>query len=100
MKKESKNSVKESPVDFEETETVEDSKLENKLVVWNDDVNSFESVIHALVTICKLEYEFAVQFTYIIHYRGKCIVQSGDEKKLKPMKEGLDDRGISATIES
>lgn len=69
------------------------------LVVWNDDVNTFDWVIKALVEICQHSEEQAEQCALIIHLRGKYAVKQGDFETLKPMCEGIIDRGINATIE-
>jgi ATP-dependent Clp protease adaptor protein ClpS len=69
------------------------------LVVWNDDVNTFDWVIKALVEICHHSEEQAEQCALIIHLRGKYAVKQGDFDTLKPMCEGIIDRGINATIE-
>ncbi|MEW6470147.1 MAG: ATP-dependent Clp protease adaptor ClpS [Bacteroidota bacterium] len=69
------------------------------LVLYNDDVNTFDHVIESLVKICGHEPEQAEQCAYIIHYKGKCTVKSGEFNKLRPMCEALLERGLSATIE-
>jgi ATP-dependent Clp protease adaptor protein ClpS len=69
------------------------------IVLYNDDVNTFDNVIDALIKVCKHENEQAEQCAYIVHYTGKCIVKSGEYKKIRPMCEALLDRGLSATIE-
>ena len=86
---------------LEETDVKEevDSDSGKKLILHNDDITPFDSVINALVQICKIEYEIAVQLTYIVHYQGKCIVQEGAEDKLKKMKMAFEQRGIIATVE-
>ena len=70
-----------------------------KLIVWNDDVNTFEWVIKSLVEICDHNFDQAEQCAWIIHYKGKYAVKEGALKKLKPMREALTDRGIGATLE-
>ena len=74
-------------------------KPDNHLVIYNDDVNTFDFVIESLINVCKHERVQAEQCTYIIHYSGKCSVKDGDFKRLRPMCEALLDRGLSATIE-
>jgi ATP-dependent Clp protease adaptor protein ClpS len=69
------------------------------LIVHNDDVNTFEWVIQSLIEICKHTTEQAEQCAWIIHTRGRYCVKSGPELEIKPMKEALVDREISATIE-
>ncbi|MEM9983534.1 MAG: ATP-dependent Clp protease adaptor ClpS [Bacteroidota bacterium] len=69
------------------------------LIVWNDEVNTFDWVIQSLMEICGHTVEQAEQCAWIIHYKGKYAVKRGPRKKLSPMREGLVDRGIGATME-
>tara|TARA_Y100000590_G_C15372560_1_gene883119 strand:+ start:216 stop:509 length:294 start_codon:yes stop_codon:yes gene_type:complete len=69
------------------------------LVVHNDNFNTFDHVINTLIKVCKHDVQQAEQCTYLIHYKGKCSVKNGSFTELKPMKEGITDAGISATIE-
>lgn len=68
------------------------------LVVFNDDVNTFEHVIAILMKVCKHSHEQAEQCTLIIHYKGKCAVKKGSIEELKPMCEAILDAGIQAAI--
>lgn len=69
------------------------------LIVWNDDVNTFEWVIETLMEVCDHSFEQAEQCSYFIHYKGKYSVKKGDYEKLKPMCDAILDRGINATLE-
>lgn len=69
------------------------------LILWNDDVNSFEWVIETLVEICGHSYEQAEQCAYIIHYHGKYAVKQGSYDDLKPQCDAITERGINATVE-
>ena len=69
------------------------------LIVWNDEVNTFEWVIETLVEICRHSFEQAEQCAYIIHFKGKYSVKQGAYEELKPMCDAITDRGIGATIE-
>lgn len=69
------------------------------IIVWNDDVNTFDWVIDSLMDICCHTREQAEQCAMIIHLRGKYAVKQGDFETLRPQAEALIDRGISATIE-
>ncbi|MBV6642232.1 MAG: ATP-dependent Clp protease adaptor ClpS [Cyclobacteriaceae bacterium] len=71
----------------------------NDLVVHNDDFNTFDHVINTLIKVCKHDATQAEQCTYIIHFKGKCAVKKGTFKELKPMREGICEAGIKATIE-
>lgn len=69
-----------------------------KIVLWNDDVNTFDDVIEALVEICEHTLEQAEQCTMLVHYKGKCTVKTGSLEKLKPMHEKLLSRGLTSEI--
>jgi ATP-dependent Clp protease adaptor protein ClpS len=69
------------------------------LILYNDDVNTFDYVIECLMQICDHDELQAEQCTYIVHYTGKCAVKSGSYSKLNPMREALCERGLSAVIE-
>lgn len=74
--------------------------LSHQLIVWNDDVNTFDWVIKCLVEICDHSPEQAEQCALFIHFRGKYAVSTGTLEKLNPMREALLDRGLSVTIQS
>ena len=80
-------------------ELLDDVSFSRKLIVHNDDVNTFDWVIESLVEICRHSYEQAEQCAYIIHFNGKYAVKTGSQTELKPMKDALIDRQINATIE-
>jgi ATP-dependent Clp protease adaptor protein ClpS len=69
------------------------------LIVWNDDVNTFDWVIESLIDVCGHEATQAEQCALIIHHRGKCGVKKGTFDFLRPQAEALINRGISATID-
>lgn len=73
---------------------------ENTLVLYNDDVNTFEFVAQSLIQVCKHDSLQAEQCTYLIHYTGKCVVKNGSFRKLRPLCEALLERGLSAQIEN
>jgi ATP-dependent Clp protease adaptor protein ClpS len=88
-----------SPKELEiELPEVVDLIDERDLVVFNDDVNTFEHVIKTLIKVCKHSQEQAEQCTWIIHYKGKCSVKKGTKLELTPMKEAILDAGINAAV--
>lgn len=68
------------------------------LVVFNDDVNTFDHVINTLKKVCKHTQEQAEQCTMLIHYKGKCTVKNGSFEFLKPMRDSICEAGIDARI--
>ncbi|MCC2548115.1 ATP-dependent Clp protease adaptor ClpS [Hymenobacter sp. BT175] len=77
---------------LEETTDVRD------LIVYNDDVNTFDHVIKTLIDVCGHEPEQAEQCTLLIHYKGQCTVKHGAFEELAAMCTAIHDRGISADI--
>ncbi len=88
------------PLHFEEqaVEVLEEEIDVRDLVVFNDDVNTFEHVINTLIRVCKHSPEQAEQCTLLIHYKGKCAVKTGLFEELKPMRDGICEAGIDARI--
>ncbi|MDA7730854.1 ATP-dependent Clp protease adaptor ClpS [Flavobacteriaceae bacterium] len=72
---------------------------ENEIVLYNDDVNTFDHVINTLISVCDHTLEQAEQCSLIVHYKGKCGVKSGSYSELKPMCTKLLQAGLSAEIE-
>lgn len=71
-----------------------------KLILHNDDKNSFDWVITCLVKICSHEYEQANQCAHLVHFKGECDVKYGDFEKISLMKEKLQSAGLSVTMEA
>ncbi len=69
------------------------------LIVWNDDVNTFDWVIQTLMEVCGHDQEQAEQCALLIHTKGKYAVKNGSFEELKPQCEAITERGIGATIE-
>ncbi|TDQ17551.1 ATP-dependent Clp protease adaptor protein ClpS [Algoriphagus boseongensis] len=87
--------------EIEEVEILLEDLLDEEafdLVVFNDDVNTFEHVINVLIKVCKHSPEQAEQCTLIIHYKGKCSVKKGSRSELKPLCEAILEEGIQAAI--
>lgn len=70
----------------------------NELIVYNDDVHTFDYVIDCLITICKLSKQQAISCTNIIHYKGLCAVKHGSFDTLLPMSEKLEAKGLKVEI--
>jgi ATP-dependent Clp protease adaptor protein ClpS len=69
------------------------------LIVWNDEINTFEWVIETLIEVCGHTPEQAEQCSYIIHFQGKYAVKQGSYEELKPLCDAITERGIGATVE-
>ena len=82
----------------EEFLVAEQEDFENQIVLYNDDVNTFDHVIDMLVATCEHTPIQAEQCAMIVHYKGKCTVKSGTFEDLQPRCSKLLEAGLSAEI--
>ncbi len=73
-------------------------KKNNEIVLYNDDVNTFDHVIDTLIYACEHTPEQAEQCSLLVHYKGKCTVKTGPYKELEPRCSKLLEAGLSAEI--
>jgi len=83
----------------ESVEVLEKLIKDYEIIVFNDDVNTFDFVIDALIDVCEHEPIQAEQCTMLIHYKGKCTVKTGSYDDLKPRCSKLLEIGLSAEIQ-
>ncbi|GGA85650.1 ATP-dependent Clp protease adaptor ClpS [Puia dinghuensis] len=86
-------------VEWEDVDVLTATDDPFSLIVWNDEVNTFEWVIETLMEVCGQTQEQAEQCAMIIHTKGKYAVKRGSYDELKPQCDAITDRGIGATIE-
>ncbi len=82
----------------ESINTLEEQSNLNEIVLFNDQVNTFDFVIDSLIEVCDHTIEQAEQCTLLVHYKGKCTVKTGEYNDLKPRCSQLLTRGLSAEI--
>ena len=82
----------------EKVSVKEVTSLDHEIVVYNDDVNTFDHVIDTLIRVCNHSPEQAEQCSLIVHYNGKCTVKTGSYDKLKPQCSQLLEAGLNAEI--
>ncbi len=82
-----------------ETDVLTDVEEPCRLIMWNDEVNTFEWVIETLIDLCDHTQEQAQQCAWIIHTKGKYAVKNGAYDELKPLCDAITERGIGATVE-
>ena len=82
-------------------EEIEDTTTGNvsQLVVYNDEVNTFDWVIKCFVDVLQHSSQQAEQLAMLIHFKGKATVKTAPKQELRPKKEALTDKGLSAVIE-
>ena len=81
-----------------ETDVLESVGINNEIVLFNDDVNTFDHVIETLIRVCNHDELQAEQCALLVHYKGKCVVKTGTFDELKPQCSSLLEAGLSAEI--
>ncbi|MBT8258822.1 MAG: ATP-dependent Clp protease adaptor ClpS [Bacteroidia bacterium] len=83
---------------LEKIEIKEETLKQHEIVLYNDDVNTFDHVIESLIYACDHTPEQAEQCSLIVHYNGKCTVKTGEYDDLEPRCTILLDAGLTAEI--
>ena len=82
----------------EDVDVLEKEVNLHEIILFNDDVNTFDHVIETLIKVCSHTSEQAEQCAILVHYKGKCIVKTGSFEELKPQCTQLLEAGLSAEI--
>lgn len=85
-------------IEVEEQVKTVDSSNAHELIVFNDDVNTFDHVIEALIDVLDHSLEQAEQCTFLIHHKGQCAVKEGQFEKLVDQRNAICKRGINAEV--
>ena len=94
--------IENNSVEIEAADLIKSEQLIKKsksIIVYNDDINTFDFVIECLIKICGHDEIQAEQCAYIVHYKGKCAVKSDAFDMLKPLCIELLKKGLTAEIE-
>ena len=78
--------------------TIVKNDQEHEIILYNDDVNTFDHVIRCLVKICEHSFMQAEQCAYLVHFTGKCVVKTGSLEDLTPRCTALLNEGLSAEV--
>ena len=70
-----------------------------RLILHNDDINTFDYVMETLVEVCDHSFTQAEQCATITHYKGRCEVRSGPLQDMKELRYELISRGLKATVD-
>ena len=82
----------------EEVSVAEAVDQNNQIILYNDDVNTFDHVIDTLISVCEHTAIQAEQCAILVHYKGKCTVKTGSLEELKPQCSSLLEAGLSAEL--
>jgi len=91
----------------EDTKTLEEileesgisTSKEYKLILYNDEHNSFEWVIYCLCLYLQFTPERAENSAWKVHLQGRDIIKSGSKESLMPYKKILEENGLTVAIE-
>jgi ATP-dependent Clp protease adaptor protein ClpS len=70
------------------------------LVLYNDEINTFDHVIKSLVEICGHDSVQAEQCALIVHLKGSCEIKSGIMEVLQVMSRSLNAKGLNSKVQS
>jgi ATP-dependent Clp protease adaptor protein ClpS len=76
-----------------------DEQRQAKLILHNDDVNTFDYVMETLMDVCNHSLTQAEQCATITHYKGKCEVKNGDLMEMKELRYKLISHGLKASVD-
>jgi ATP-dependent Clp protease adaptor protein ClpS len=88
-----------------ELETIEDIKLDlsfledSKLILFNDDHNSFDKVIMALIVYCQISSAKAAEIAMKVHNDGKAVAKYGPRKDLEVIAGIFGELDLTCEIE-
>ena len=87
----------------EETLTMEEVlaslKQSHRLILWNDDTNTFEHVIHCLIKYLDYSEQQAETIAWIVHNDGKCIILEGSFTEIEVYRKILQQEGLTVSID-
>jgi ATP-dependent Clp protease adaptor protein ClpS len=83
----------------EDLDILEQEVFDNQIVLFNDEVNTFDHVIDMLIYACDHTPEQAEQCSILVHYKGKCTVKTGPYDELKTRCTMLLEAGLNAEIQ-
>ena len=68
------------------------------LILFNDEINTFDFVIESLIAVCDHDHLQAENCAWVAHYRGKCGVKKGPLEDIKPRYEEMTRRKLTVEI--
>ncbi|HLQ99922.1 MAG TPA: ATP-dependent Clp protease adaptor ClpS [Sphingobacterium sp.] len=80
-------------------EVLASAKSTNCLILWNDDINTFDHVIHCLVKHLQYTEKQAGQIAWKVHTEGKCTVLEGSYYEMEVYRKILKSEGLTVSVE-
>jgi len=87
----------------EETLTLEEIlaslKEMHRLILWNDEVNTFEHVIHCMMKYLDYTEPQAEKIAWKVHNDGKCPVLEGSFTEMEVYRKILQQEGLTVSVD-
>lgn len=74
-------------------------KSSNRLILWNDEVNTFDHVINCLMKHLQYSEYQAEQIAWKVHTEGKCAVLEGSRTEMEVYRKILKSEGLTVSVE-
>ena len=74
-------------------------KVMHRLILWNDEVNTFEHVIFCLMKYLDYSEKQAEKIAFTVHNEGKCAVLEGSFTEMEVYRKILQQEGLTVTVD-
>jgi len=74
-------------------------KTVHRLILWNDEVNSFDHVIHCLMKYLDYSENQSEKIAWTVHNEGKCAVLEGSFTEMEVYRKILQQEGLTVTVD-
>lgn len=93
------SAVETSEQTFSLDEILESLTPHRKLILWNDDFNTFDHVIHCLIKYLSYSEEEASKIAMQVHVKGKCVILEGPFSELEVYRKILKSEHLTVSID-
>jgi len=74
-------------------------KNSHRLILWNDETNTFDHVIHCLMHYLDYSSDQAEKIAWTVHTKGKCVILEGSRTEIEIYRKILKQEGLTVTTE-
>ncbi len=74
-------------------------KVLHRLILWNDDTNTFDHVIYCLVKYLRYSEKQSEKIAWTVHNDGKCAVLEGSFTEVEVYRKILKQEGLTVSVD-
>jgi len=74
-------------------------KTIHRLILWNDEVNTFDHVIYCLMKYLDYSETQSEKIAWTVHNEGKCAVLEGSFTEMEVYRKILQQEGLTVSVE-